>query len=76
MKIDDLRQLVERKTEAVKRLESQLEKEDAELVELERQLETLEDETTQESQDETKRPEPAIRPADSRTSCERRDRLV
>ncbi len=36
MKIDDLRQLVARKTEAVKRLESQLEIEDAELVELEK----------------------------------------
>jgi chromosome segregation ATPase len=44
MNIDDLRQLVERKTETVRRLESQLGKEDAELVELERQLETLEDE--------------------------------
>ena len=75
IKIDALRQLVERKTEAVKRLESQLETEDAELVELERQLETLEDEH-EVSPDETKRPEPAIRPADSRTSSERRDRLV
>ena len=44
MNIDDLRQLVERKTEAVRRLEAELEKEDAELVDLERQLETLEDE--------------------------------
>ena len=44
MNIDDLRQLVERKTETVRRLEAELEKEDAELVELERQLETLEDE--------------------------------
>ena len=44
MKIDDLRQLVERKTETVRRLEAELQKEDAELVDLERQLETLEDE--------------------------------
>jgi len=44
MNIDDLRQLVERKTETVRRLEAELEKEDAELVDLERQLETLEDE--------------------------------
>ena len=41
--IDELRQLVERKTEIVKVLESLLEKEETELVELERQLEALED---------------------------------
>ncbi len=43
VKMDELRQLVERKTETVRLLEALLEKEDAELVELERQLETLED---------------------------------
>ena len=43
MNIDELRQLVERKTRIVKRLEARLEKNDAELIEMERQLETLED---------------------------------
>ena len=41
---DELRQLVDRKTETVRLLEELLEKEETELVELERQLETLEDE--------------------------------
>jgi chromosome segregation ATPase len=44
MNLDELRQLVNRKTETVRSLEAQLEKEDAELVELERQLGELEDE--------------------------------
>jgi hypothetical protein len=41
--LDELRRLVERKTEIVKMLESLLEEEEAELVELERQLESHED---------------------------------
>ena len=40
MRLDELRQLVERKTEIVEMLESLLEDEEAELVELERQLES------------------------------------
>ena len=44
MNVDDLRQLVERKTETVRLLEELLGKEETELVELERQLETHEDE--------------------------------
>ncbi len=43
MHLDELRQLVERKTEIVEMLESLLEDEEAELVELERQLESRED---------------------------------
>ena len=43
MNRDELRQLVKRKTETVKILESLLEKEETELVELERQLEAMED---------------------------------
>jgi hypothetical protein len=43
MRLDELRQLVERKTEIVEMLESLLEDEEAELVELERQLESRED---------------------------------
>ena len=43
-KIADLLQLVEQKTKLVKQLNVRLEKEDAELVELEQQLEALEDE--------------------------------
>jgi predicted RNase H-like nuclease (RuvC/YqgF family) len=42
--INELRQLVERKTETVKALEALLEKEESELVELEGKLESLEDE--------------------------------
>jgi hypothetical protein len=42
MNMNDLRQLVERKTEAVKALEALLEKEETELVELECQLEAME----------------------------------
>ena len=41
--LDELRQLVERKTETVQMLESLLEIEETELVELERQLEVMED---------------------------------
>jgi len=44
MNLENLRQLVERKTETVKMLESLLEKEETELVELERQLGSAEDE--------------------------------
>lgn len=43
MHVDELRRLVERKTEIVKVLESLLEAEEAELVELERRLELRED---------------------------------
>jgi hypothetical protein len=43
MNVDELRRLVERKTETVRVLEELLEQEDAVLVELERQLEALED---------------------------------
>ena len=43
MNIEKLHELVERKTETVKTLEALLEKEDTELVELERKLEALED---------------------------------
>ena len=43
MRLDELRQLVERKTEIVEMLESLLEDKEAELVELERQLESRED---------------------------------
>jgi chromosome segregation ATPase len=56
MNIAELRQMVERKTKIVKRLEARLEKADAELVALERQLEELEDQRA------------TIRPPDSRTS--------
>jgi chromosome segregation ATPase len=56
MNIAELRQMVERKTKIVKRLEVRLEKADAELVELERRLEELEDQRA------------TIRPPDSRTS--------
>jgi predicted RNase H-like nuclease (RuvC/YqgF family) len=44
MNIGELRELVERKTETLTVLEALLEREDAELVELERKLEALEDE--------------------------------
>ena len=44
MNIDELHELVERKTETVKALETLLAKEETELVELERKLESLEDE--------------------------------
>ena len=43
MNIKELHELVERKTETVKTLEALLEKEETELVELERKLESLED---------------------------------
>ncbi len=48
MNIEELHERVERKTETVKSLEALLEKEDAELVELERKLESLEDAREQE----------------------------
>ena len=41
--LDELRQLVEQKAGTVKMLEALLEKEEAELIELERQLEAVED---------------------------------
>ena len=43
MNADELRQLVERKTNTVRVLEELLDQEDAVLVELERQLEEIED---------------------------------
>jgi hypothetical protein len=43
MNVNELRRLVEHKTETVRVLEELLEQEDAVLVELERQLEELED---------------------------------
>jgi hypothetical protein len=43
MNADELRRLVERKTETVRVLEELLDQEDAVLVELERQLEEIED---------------------------------
>jgi hypothetical protein len=49
MNIDELHQLVERKTETIKTLESLLEKEDAELVELEVKLESLENSQEQDA---------------------------
>ena len=44
MNIEELHELVQRKTETVKMLEVLLEKEETELVELERQLGAIEDE--------------------------------
>lgn len=48
MNIDELRQLVQRKTETVKTLEALLGKEETELVALERQLEDEEERQTHE----------------------------
>ena len=83
MNATELRRLVERKTETVQVLEELLEQEDTLLVELERQLEEMEGagpgrapcakERRKTSADETGA---AIRPADSRTSSERRGRLA
>jgi len=55
MNIDELHQLVERKMETIKTLESLLEKEDAELVELEVKLESLEEAREQESHEPARR---------------------
>ena len=46
-KLARLRQLVEQKTQMIKQLNLQLDKEDAELVWLEQQLESLEDQSKQ-----------------------------
>jgi hypothetical protein len=55
MNIDELRQLVERKTETVKMLEAILEKEETELVELEATIESLEDEKGRQTHEHARR---------------------
>ena len=54
MNIAELHELVERKTETVKMLEALLEKEDTELVELERKLESLEDDKERQTREHTR----------------------
>ena len=54
MNIEELHELVDRKTETVKTLEALLEKEDTELVELEQKLESLEDDKERQTREHTR----------------------